>query len=286
MGLVDPGTELYMLPCVRCNDCYEDVPVSNPDHANRAFRAGHMFGPTHAQRLRERLIPNSKTIRQAVYFITMGGQEASEYYITCLTTGYVSARQLRLDYASRCGESICALALRNGEKEILHLLLEDSEVTEWDQIPKLAVQWSQALKETETAKMLLYAALESLLGSVGHDTLTLVEKLIRDDHRAGALEVIKLTAWCFDTLPLDLACWFGQQKYISTMLPARSRSRLEWTCYIHAPKPASHSAPAVRMLLLLKAAAWIHQVEILSPKDKSHKAKTFSLDYPCGIDVS
>jgi hypothetical protein len=215
----------------------------------------------------------------------MGGQEALEYYITCLTAKTVSAGQLRVDYIRRRGESIFALALRNGEKEILQFLFEDSEIAEWDRIPKFVVQWAQVASETEAAKVLVYAAFENLLSREGHDTGTLVEKLIRNGHKTGALEVIKLTAWCFDEWPPNMACWFGQQKFISAILLDGSRSLLEWTCSVDAPKATSLSASAARMRVLLKAAAWLHQMKTLSPKDKSQRASTSPLGQPSGLDV-
>jgi hypothetical protein len=208
-----------LVPCILCKDCYYNHIVTGPEGVYLDFYNGHGRKRSHRRKLRERLVTNSETVKNAISVITKHDSASAQAYTSRLVNGKQSTRKLIEEYYIDYNECILVRAVENDEKDIFACLLEEYgyEASDTDPIFHRLVNSSVQL---DVAKMLLFKGFRKFLTYTNDYGISILDRWIQGGRTDAAIELLNFAS-SHDKLsetPLETACNCGQPELIAAML--------------------------------------------------------------------
>ena len=207
-----------MVPCILCKDCGWEHIVSDPQTLIDDFNFDHGRAPSHRRRLRERLIPRSKTVKYAISGITNHDFESLQTYISQLVDGEMLITELVDNHYAEHNECILTLAVENDEKGVFACLLEEyhDETSDYSFFHRLV----NSSDHLDIAKILVHKSIGAVLYMRDDDGLSMLDRWIQGGRISGAVELLEFSSHQNQSLntPLEAACSCGQTELIAAML--------------------------------------------------------------------
>ena len=240
-------SEIYMLPCIRCNHCQSNYIVLIPETICQDFERYHANIASHGKNLRTSLMPNSSTVKKAIRLVTNGDPEESRTFVNRLADGdlFVLSR-LAERYRLDSGAHILALALDENEIDVAACLLDQCEGIRWT----LERRWTFTIGNTRTAKMLISRGLDDMVLHYSGTGPTLIDCLVLQGKTAEAVSLVQFAADRKGDVALGLACDCDQETIIAFMLQMGANPN-----QTHRRNGAVRHSPLERALMLAKAKA-------------------------------
>ena len=208
----------HMVPCILCKDCGWEHIVSDPQTLIDDFNFDHGRAPSHRRRLRERLIPRSKTVKYAISGITNHDFESLQTYISQLVDGEMLITELVDNHYAEHNECILTLAVENDEKGVFACLLEEyhDETSDYSFVDRLV----NSSDHLDIAKILVHKSIGDVLYMRDDDGLSMLDRWIQGGRISGAVELLEFSSHQNQSLntPLEAACSCGQTELIAAML--------------------------------------------------------------------
>jgi hypothetical protein len=219
---IPQGIERQMVPCIFCKDCEYTYIVSDPEEIYWEFSTDHTRERSHKEKLRRRLLLNSRTVREAVFLITKKNFDKFHHYIRQLVDGKLSVRKFGEDYFDCCSVRIFTLAVEHDEIQIFSYFLDQIEDTSPASDRKIVLNWANSFSRLNIAKILIYKGFDDILHQRNEEGFTILDKWIQMDQVTTAVDAVEFAAShrSWDTAPLTLACFCGQHEIIAAMLRA------------------------------------------------------------------